>query len=308
VVDRGLWLGYRAGAAPPKATEPHSPLHVEGEATVTLEDLMSGQFRVLVIDGNQRVSNSERGAVKHSDELLSALPGLKVGSILHVDTVPMNTQLSDEQNPLKQLAERVRTSRKALGWTQQRLADSIGAHISFIGHLETLKDNDALPGYTRTALIERVLRLEQGELWKLVERAHTLLDWKRGQAVQHLRSIELSEQGIHLKTDALGLIVVISLSNEEENCRGNNEKNRIAVEMLADMAMVIGDTAQREAIRPILRQHADQVRKKQTRSEDQSVARATTTPVSTLSGEAKTIASHRLDDSSSQQAKHPADS
>ena len=104
--------------------------------------------------------------------------------------------LPEEQNPVRLLAERVRQARNEKGLTQQQLATLIGVHISSIAHLETLKDDGALPGHSRSIALERTLGLKDGEIWALVEQARAVMRWRRSVYQQQFQNLEMLRQGV----------------------------------------------------------------------------------------------------------------
>ncbi len=58
-------------------------------------------------------------------------------------------------------------------------------HTSFVVHLETLRENDALPSFSKCAKIEQVLDLEERHLWDLAEEVRRLKGIKRDEALRN---------------------------------------------------------------------------------------------------------------------------
>jgi transcriptional regulator with XRE-family HTH domain len=157
--------------------------------------------------------------------------------------------ISEGQNPLRQLAEKIRTGRKRRGLTQQQLADALGMHISFIAHLETLKDNGALPGYQRTSALERELEFERHELWELVEKARILMEWRRTRLVEALKKTELQRYGIDVPSAEKDHKVELSKEVSPEQL----------IEMFDNMIKVANDPVRRERMISSLREQAAEI-------------------------------------------------
>ena len=149
--------------------------------------------------------------------------------------------LPDAQNPLLKVSNLIKSSRKKQKLTQQQLADAVGVHISFIAHLETLREKDALPSYGRTTAIERTLGLKERELWNLTEAVRAFKGSKRAQAIKRFHDIELEVQGIIPKQQLVSENAT-SVLHEQVKVESHNVESISAI--LREVGALLGDLDQ----------------------------------------------------------------
>lgn len=90
----------------------------------------------------------------------------------------MDSQKNDDGNFLRLVGNRVRECRKALGLTQEELAELASIHLTYVSHIESGKANASVCVYRRIAAALRVplvqlvdvdlKRIERDELMKSV--------------------------------------------------------------------------------------------------------------------------------------------
>lgn len=216
-----------SGKASPRSTR---------RVTLKIEDL---QAKVTPSPQSRHTAAPQDGAIVRLFDGLSSL-----------NTPLANQNIPDDQNPIKRLATAIKDARMERRITQKELAHAVGVDTSFIAHLETLKENGALPSYARSQALERTLGFNQNELWTMVENARALMVWKRMKVQEELRLFELAEQGLVVPTETQATVDFSHVLSEEVSAQD-------FIETLSDLLKIINDPSKREHMRAFLRTHAD---------------------------------------------------